>query len=156
VPAAGGVNSSIYDFALWMRAQMGGASNVLSPALLETIHGARVPTPSEQRRMRRFGSRVRDARYALGWRTYDYLGHHVVGHLGGVRGHRSLIMFDPALKTGVAALWNSTSSQPVGLEFEVMDMVYGAPADDWLELADPRHRTTGESSARRREQPPRG
>ena len=61
VPAAGGVNSSITDFLFWLRAQMGLAPGVLSPALLETIHAARVATPVEARRMRRFGDRFRDA-----------------------------------------------------------------------------------------------
>jgi beta-lactamase class C len=34
----------------------------------------------------------------------------------------------------VVALWNSNTSQPGGLEFEVMDMLYGLPFRDWLEL----------------------
>ena len=134
VPAAGGVNSTITDFLFWLRAQMGLAPATLSPALLDTIHRPRVATPVEARRMRRFAGRFGDARYGLGWRDYDYLGHRIVGHLGGVRGHRSLILFDPALKTGVVALWNSASARPVGLEVELMDMVYGAPYRDWLQL----------------------
>ena len=32
------------------------------------------------------------------------------------------------------ALWNSNTSQPGGLEFEVMDMLYHLPFRDWLEL----------------------
>jgi beta-lactamase class C len=32
------------------------------------------------------------------------------------------------------ALWNSNTSQPGGLEFEVMDMLYGLPFRDWMEL----------------------
>lgn len=140
VPAAGGVNSSIYDFALWMRAQMGLVPRVLSPALLDTIHRPRVATPVEQHRVRRFGDRLRDARYGLGWRDYDYRGHRVVGHLGGVKGHRSSILFDPELKTGIVALWNSSSSRPVGIEVELMDMVYGVPFEDWMRLDSPRRR----------------
>jgi beta-lactamase class C len=34
----------------------------------------------------------------------------------------------------VVALWNSNTSQPGGLEFEVMDMLYHLPFRDWLEL----------------------
>jgi beta-lactamase class C len=51
-----------------------------------------------------------------------------------VNGYRSLILFDPDKKSGVVALWNSNTSQPWGLEFEVMDMVYRLPFRDWLEL----------------------
>ena len=134
VPAAGGVNSNIKDLALWMIAQMGGMPDVLSPQLLQTIHAPLVKTPNENRRMRKFLERVKDPHYGYGWRTYDYSGHRIVGHHGGLSGYRSLIMFDPAKKSGVVAMWNSNAGQPKGIEFEVMDMVYGLPFRDWMEL----------------------
>jgi beta-lactamase class C len=134
VPAAGGVNSNIKDMSMWMLAQMGEMPQVLSPQLLETIHQPRVKTPGERARMRKFLERLGDAEYGYGWRSYDYAGHHIVGHRGGVDGYRSLILFDPQLKSGVVALWNSNSSQPGGLEFEVMDMLYGLDFRDWMEL----------------------
>ena len=34
----------------------------------------------------------------------------------------------------MVALWNSNTSQPGGLEFEVMDMLYGLDFRDWMEL----------------------
>src|SRR4028119_998839 len=84
--------------------------------------------------MRKFLERLGQADYGYGWRSYDYAGHRIVGHRGGVSGYRSLILFDPALKSGVVALWNSNTSQPGGLEFEVMDMLYKLPFRDWMEL----------------------
>ena len=134
VPAAGGVNSTIKDLAIWMQAQMGLKASVLSPRVLESVQTARVSTPGELRRMRKYRERVNTAAYGLGWRVYDYAGHRVVGHHGGVRGYRSLIMFDPVLKSGVVALWNGSSGQPWGLELEVMDMFYRLEPRDWLEL----------------------
>lgn len=134
VPAAGGVNSNIKDLSLWMLAQMGEMPQVLSPQLLETIHQPRVKTPGERGRMRKFLERLGDAQYGYGWRSYEYAGHHIIGHRGGVDGYRSLILFDPQLKSGVVALWNSNTSQPGGLEFEVMDMLYGLEFRDWMEL----------------------
>jgi len=134
VPAAGGVNSNIKDMSLWMLAQMGEMPQVLSPQLLETIHQPRVKTPGERGRMRKFLERLGEAQYGYGWRSYEYAGHHIVGHRGGVDGYRSLILFDPKLKSGVVALWNSNTSQPGGLEFEVMDMLYGLEFRDWMEL----------------------
>jgi beta-lactamase class C len=134
VPAAGGVNSTIKDLAIWMQAQMGLKSAVLSPRVLESVQAARASTPGELGRMRKYRERVNTAAYGLGWRVYDYSGHRVVGHHGGVRGYRSLIMFDPALKSGVVALWNGSSGQPWGLEFEVMDMFYRLEPRDWLAL----------------------
>jgi beta-lactamase class C len=140
VPAAGGVNSSIKDLALWLQAQMGRDPDVLGERVLATVQAARAKTPGELGRMRKFRERLHTASYGLGWRIYDYAGHRVIGHRGGVTGYRSLILFDPVLKTGVVALWNSSTSQPAGIEFEVMDMLYKLPARDWLALgtsADP-------------------
>jgi beta-lactamase class C len=135
VPAAGGVNSSIKDLAIWMQAQMGIEPAVLSPNVLGVIQSPRASTPGELGRMRKFRERIHTAAYGLGWRIYDYAGHRVIGHHGGVRGYRSLIMFDPVLKAGVVALWNnSATSQPNGIEIEVMDMIYGLPPRDWLGL----------------------
>ena len=134
VPAAGGVNSTIKDLAIWMQAQMGLKAGVLSPRVLESVQTARASTPGELGRMRKYRERVNTAAYGLGWRVYDYSGRRVVGHHGGVRGYRSLIMFDPALKSGVVALWNGSSGQPWGLEFEVMDMFYKLEPRDWLQL----------------------
>jgi beta-lactamase class C len=134
VPAAGGVNSNIKDMALWMIAQMGEMPDVLSPRVLETIHAPLVPTPGERGRLRKFAERIHDPYYGYGWRSYDYAGHRIIGHRGGVNGYRSLILFDPKLKSGVVALWNSNTSQPGGLEFEVMDMLYHLPFRDWMEL----------------------
>ena len=134
VPAAGGVNSSIKDLALWMVAQAGGMPEVLSPDLLQAVHAPLVKTPSERSRLRKFLERLSDPEYGFGWRSYDYAGHRIVGHRGGVAGYRSLILFDPELKSGVVAMWNSNAGQPGGLEFEVMDMLYDLPFRDWLEL----------------------
>ncbi len=134
VPAAGGVNSNIKDMSLWMLAQMGEMPQVLSPQLLETIHAPRVKTPGERRRMRKVLERLGEADYGYGWRSYEYAGHHIIGHRGGVDGYRSLILFDPKMKSGVVALWNSNTWQPGGLEFEVMDMLYGLDFRDWMEL----------------------
>jgi beta-lactamase class C len=123
VPAAGGVNSSIKDLAVWMQAQMGEEPEILSPRVLASVQTPRANTPGEMGRMRKFRERLTKATYGLGWRIYDYAGHTIVGHRGGVTGYRSLVMFDPVKKSGVVALWNSSTAQPGGLEFEVMDMI---------------------------------
>ena len=137
VPAAGGVNGSIRDLALYARAQMGLVPDVLSDTALEMMQTPRIYTSREQSGLsRRYKGHMRDARYALGWRVYKYgdAGTRVVGHRGAVEGYRSLILFDPERDTGVVALWNSSSRLPVGIEFEVMDMAYNLPPQDWMEL----------------------
>ena len=134
VPGAAGVNSNIKDMALWMEAQMGEMPDVLDGRVLDTIHAPYVVTPGERGRLRKFLERVGTAWYGYGWRSYDYAGHHIIGHRGGIKGYRSFILFDPVKKSGVVALWNSDTWQPGGLEFEVMDMIFHLPFRDWLEL----------------------
>jgi beta-lactamase class C len=137
VPAAGGVNGSIKDLAIWMLAQMGLAGDVLPAPVLAAVQAPRARTPGENSRRRRFRERTAASAYGLGWRILDYAGHRVVGHHGGVRGYRSTILFDPQLKAGVVVLWNSSSPRPNGLEYEVMDMIYRLPFRDWLEFDKP-------------------
>jgi beta-lactamase class C len=134
VPGAGGINSNVKDMALWMEAQMGEMPDVLDQKLLNTIHAPYVVTPGERGRLRKFLERVGTAWYGYGWRSYDYAGHRIIGHRGGIKGYRSLILFDPQKKSGVVALWNSDTWKPGGLEFEVMDMIYHLPFRDWMEL----------------------
>lgn len=134
VPSAGGINGSIMDLTLWMRAQMGLAPQVLPADALAAVQTPRVNTPGETRRRRKFLERTPNSAYGLGWRVFSYAGNRVIGHHGGVAGYRSLILFDPARRSGVVALWNSGASKPNGLEYEVMDMIYGLPFRDWMEL----------------------
>ncbi len=134
VPGAAGINSDIKDMALYLEAQMGEMPDVVDGKVLDTIHAPYVVTPGERGRLRKFLERVGTAWYGYGWRSYDYAGHRIIGHRGGIKGYRSLILFDPQKKSGVVALWNSDTWQPGGLEFEVMDMLYHLPFRDWMEL----------------------
>jgi beta-lactamase class C len=136
VPAAGGVNASIRDLLGWMRAQMGDAPKVLSPETLDILHRARVSTPPHGRRGP-MDRALTNAAYGLGWRSFTYAGHALVGHRGSVDGYGSLILFDPADKSGIVMLWNSNQSRPARLQLEFFDMLYGLPPTDWLELPPP-------------------
>lgn len=130
VPAAGGMNSSIFDLGLWMQAQMGEDPQVVPQVVLDTIHSPQVDV-ERRHGISRYDSDVTDQRYGMGWRDMLYDGHHIVGHRGAVAGYRSLIFFDPASRNGVGLLWNSQSSKPLGIQDEVLDMFYGRPFKDW-------------------------
>lgn len=144
IPAAGGVNGSIRDLALWMRAQVNGAPNVIPPSVLATVHRPVVRTEREDRRNRRYAERISNTRYALGWRVYDYAGHTVLTHRGAVRGYRAMIMIDPALRSGVALLWNSGTGRPFGIPMDIFDQLYGLPDANWI---DPDAATRNSDSA---------
>lgn len=133
VPAAGGINSSIHDLARWMLAQLGGAPAVLSPALLDTLHRPRVSTPPHGRRGA-MDRALTDASYGLGWRSFRYAGHALVGHRGSVDGYGSLMLFDPVDRSGIVMLWNSNRYAAARLQLEFFDMLYGLPPTDWLEM----------------------
>ena len=136
VPAAGGINGSIKDLAIWMLAQMGLEPDVLPPAVLNAVQTPRIRTPRREspRAASSASARQHRATGSAGgssiMRATGSIGHH-----GGVQGYRSMIMFDPALQSGVVVLWNSRAIEPrAGIEYEVMDMVYRLPFRDWLEL----------------------
>jgi beta-lactamase class C len=135
VPAAGGMNSSIRDLAKYMKAQMGLAPDVISEEVLDQVHAPQIATWRERNRMRRRSEHVKHADYAMGWRTYDYAGHKLVGHRGAVRGYRAMILFDPKTDTGIAAMWNSETNKPVNLQYEVMDMALGLGQNKRMHLA---------------------
>ncbi|MEM7728147.1 MAG: serine hydrolase domain-containing protein [Pseudomonadota bacterium] len=143
VPAAAGVNSSIEDMAKWMIALMppqpGKPLNTpFPPERLRAMQTPIVATPREQRFMNRRWQALRNSHYGLGLRVYDFEGHKLVGHRGGVEGYRSLMLFDPELRSGIVMMWNSPHSQPIGLQLEFMDQLHDRPKRDWLRLNEKR------------------
>ncbi|MFQ3666863.1 MAG: serine hydrolase domain-containing protein [Sphingomonadaceae bacterium] len=144
VPAAGGANGSIRDLVRWMAAQMGSNAQVLSADMLATLHRPLVPTPP-RRRSGVMSEAVTDAAYGLGWRSFRYADHVLVGHGGSVDGYGSLVLFDVADRSGIVMLWNSNSRLPALLQFEFLDMLHGRPFTDWLARGrhpGPAHDTT--------------
>lgn len=137
VPAAAGINSSIRDLAKWMTAQFPG-SGLIPEDRLSAMQTPIVKTTAEQRYLNRRYRDLQNAHYGLGWRVYDYHGHKVVGHRGGVEGYRALVLFDPEKQAGIAMLWNSPHSRPTGLQLEFLDQLYSLPKRDWLRLQEAR------------------
>lgn len=135
VPAAAGVNSTIVDLALWMQAQMGLRPDVLPQAVLDEVQRARVATGRPYGRLN-IARDLKSPGYGLGMRSFDYKGHHLIGHSGGVSGYRSTMMFDPATKTGVVMLWNSDANLPFRFQAEFFDRAYRLPFTDYLDLKD--------------------
>jgi beta-lactamase class C len=101
--------------------------------MLQTMHMPRVSTPPAGRRsgMERA---LTQASYGLGWRSFNYAGHALVGHRGAVEGYGALVLFDPAEQSGIVMLWNSGSYNAARLQLEFFDMLYGLPPTDWLDL----------------------
>ncbi|HEX5124037.1 MAG TPA: serine hydrolase domain-containing protein, partial [Rhodanobacteraceae bacterium] len=115
VAPAAGVNASIRDMEQWLIAQMGGRPEVLSPAVLETLHTPVVATDRERTSTPWRRGRLLNAQYALGWRIYDYAGQTLIFHAGAVQGYRAMIAFLPKYRFGAVMLWNCESAAPSGL-----------------------------------------
>jgi beta-lactamase class C len=133
----------VVDLARWMTALMPNKPGMMptTPFPTERLMAMQtrvVATPGEQRMMDRSYGALDNSHYGLGLRIYDYHGHKVVGHRGGVEGYRSLILFDPEKQSGIAIMWNSPHGQPIGLQMEFMDQLYGLPKRDWLRLGQRR------------------
>ena len=139
VPSAAGVSSNILDMARWLRAQMGANKDILSDAELALAHRPLVRTG------RVYGGdlarALKQPSYGLGWRSFNYRGRALVGHSGAVDGFRATMIFDPAARTGIVAMWNSGWGMPFRIPFAMLDSYYGEsadnePANDWLDLSD--------------------
>ncbi len=134
VPAAAGVNSNIVDFSRWMQAAMGGRPDILSAPILQLAQAPRVET--HRLYSGDLARALSDAHYGLGWRSFSYSGHRLVGHSGAVDGYRATMIFEPATRTGVVAMWNSNWGIPFRIPFAVLDSCYKQPESMWLDLGD--------------------
>lgn len=139
LPAAAGVSSNIEDLARWLQAQMRTNEEAASSGMLSIAHVPLVDTG------RVYGGDLARAlvapSYGLGWRSFTYRGRRLVGHSGAVDGYRATIIFDPAARTGVVAMWNSGWGLPFRIPFAALDSYYGLPPTDeplidWLDLSD--------------------
>lgn len=134
IPAAAGVESDIVDFARWMQAMMGKRPDVLPGPVLRIAHRPRVGTA------RLYGGALRqatsDASYGLGWRTFTYDGRRIEGHSGAVAGYRATLMFEPATRTGIVAMWNSDWGFPFRIPFAVIDSYHKREDARWLDLSE--------------------
>ena len=132
VPAAAGVESNIVDFARWMQATMGDRPDVLSETILRIAQTPRVNTaPIYAGELRQANS---EAHYGLGWRSFKYDDNVLVGHSGAVDGYRATLIFDPAARVGVVAMWNSNWGTPFRIPFAVFDSYHQRTESRWLEL----------------------
>lgn len=107
-PAAG-VNASIRDMEVWLRALLGEHPDQLSKQLIEQLTQPNVKTIRELNR-RSWRQHLNNAHYGLGWRVYDFKGHKLNYHGGWVQGYRADVAFAPDQEVGYAMLMNAESN----------------------------------------------
>lgn len=108
VAAAAGVNATIRDMGVWVRAHLGAFPKVLSQAMIEEIHDPVVESPIRNYFNRWEG--MESAYYGTGWRVFDMFGTRVVHHGGGVRGYRSEMALVPEENIGMVLMINAESN----------------------------------------------
>ncbi|MBL4580593.1 MAG: beta-lactamase family protein [Gammaproteobacteria bacterium] len=108
VAPASGINASIFDMSMWVRANLGAFPEVLSADFLSQLHEPIIATPRGNYFNRWSG--LEKAYYATGWRVFDYEGQRVIHHGGGVRGYRSEMAFVPEANVGLVLLFNAESN----------------------------------------------
>ena len=108
VAPASGINASIFDMSMWLRANLGAFPEVLPAEFLSELHEPIISTPRGNYFNRWTG--LEKAYYATGWRVFDYNGLRVVHHGGGVRGYRSEMAFVPDANIGMVLLFNAESN----------------------------------------------
>lgn len=133
IPGSAGINSSVKDLARWMAVHFNG-HDFMSDVQRRAMQTGYVATPKEKRFIDRYFYALENPRYGYGWRIYDHAGRKLVGHRGGVAGYRALTFFDPERRAGIAVMWNTSHTRPVGLQLEFLDQLYGLERKDWLQL----------------------
>ena len=108
VAPASGINASVFDMTMWLRANLGAFPEVFGEDFLAQLHEPVIETPHGNYFNRWTG--LESAYYAIGWRVFDYKGLRVVHHGGGVRGYRSEMAFAPDANIGMVLLLNAQSS----------------------------------------------
>ena len=106
-PAAG-INASVFDMTMWLRANLGAFPELLDEGVLTQLHTPVIETPYGNY-FNRWES-LENAYYGIGWRIFDLSGIRVVHHGGGVRGYRSEMAFSDEANIGLVLLINAESS----------------------------------------------
>jgi hypothetical protein len=71
--------------------------------------------------------------YALGWITYDYRGHPILAHGGGVPGSVTLVAILPGQDVAFALMTNSEETTALAaLQNRLMDHFLGLTSPDWI------------------------
>lgn len=122
VAPAAGVNASIDDMKEWLLAQLGQKPVVLTPDMLDEMHGGAVKTTLHQAHYR-WRKHLTNVRYGLGWRVFDYGSDTGFVHHGGyVKGMRGEMVFNPKLQTGLVFLTNCETQEVNDLVFDFLDL----------------------------------
>jgi beta-lactamase class C len=138
VSPAGGVNASIADMALWLRALLQHDEELMADTTLNEIFTPQVKAISKNRNFNRW-KRPRASYYALGWRVLNFQNDQLLYHGGYVNGYRSEVAIDQKNKIAICVLTNSPGNL-ADLSIPEFFKRYSQKADSilfWQNLSNP-------------------
>lgn len=109
VTPAGGVNASIADMALWLKALLGNDQDVLTDSTLNQIFKPQVKAISKNKNFWKW-KRPKASYYALGWRVLTFKNDTIEYHGGYVNGYRSEVAVDRKNRIAICVLTNSAGN----------------------------------------------
>ncbi len=109
VAPAGGLNASIQDLGLWLKAMMGNAQNVLPQNRLDEMFEPQVRAVARNHNFWQW-KRVRKSYYGLGWRIITFSNDTIAYHGGYVNSYRCEVAINQKKKIAIAVLVNAPSS----------------------------------------------
>lgn len=109
VTPAGGVNASIADMALWLKALLGNDQEVVTNATLDQIFEPQIRAISKNRNFWKW-KRPKASYYALGWRVLTFKNDTIEYHGGYVNGYRSEVAIDRKNRIAICVLTNSAGN----------------------------------------------
>lgn len=124
---AGGINASISDMSIWLKALMGQYPQVLPRQALDSLFQPMVKTTTD-RRYYNYWSGVQDSYYGKGIRILDYGDHYKYYHGGYANEYRAELGIDPRYPIGISALFNSTC--PLA---DVIVPTFFAMYEEWMQ-----------------------
>lgn len=135
---AGGIASSAADMAKWIKMHLDSGrinqhENLFKPDVTKELWKIIVPMPISKEPEELKPAQKHFYGYALGFRTYDYRGHQIVGHGGLLTGFVSQIAMVPQLNLGVAVLTNQLSTEAYwSIIHKVLDHYMEVAPFDWI------------------------
>jgi beta-lactamase class C len=123
VVPAGGLNASIQDMGLWLKAMMGSRPDVLPEERVNEMFEPQVRAVARNLNFWQW-KRVKKSFYALGWRIITFNDDTVAYHGGYVNNYRCEVAINQKKKIGIALLVNSpgmVADQGVPHFFKIYD-----------------------------------
>lgn len=137
VNPAGGINAGAADMAKWMIVQLDSGrladgTRLWSPASTRQLWTGVTPMPIGAGLPELAAIRPSFNLYALGLGTWDYRGHKLLSHTGGLPGYVSRVAMVPDRKLGVVVLTNQESGEAFNaIVNRVLDHFLGAAPIDY-------------------------